>query len=61
MPWRMTTSLDKTLEASEDLGFPVALKAVSPSLLHKTDKGGLALNVRDAESLQREWHRLKKI
>jgi acyl-CoA synthetase (NDP forming) len=61
VPWRMAMSLDKALEASEDLGFPVALKAVAPSLLHKSDKGGLALDVRDAESLRTEWRRLQKV
>ena len=61
VPWRMATSLDKALRASEDLGFPVALKAVSPSLLHKSDRGGLALDVRDAESLRNEWRRLHKV
>ncbi|MGA2400766.1 MAG: acetate--CoA ligase family protein [Syntrophobacteraceae bacterium] len=61
VPWRMARSLDKALEASEDLGFPVALKAVSPSLLHKSDRGGITLNVRDAESLRNEWNRLQKV
>ncbi|MGA2939168.1 MAG: acetate--CoA ligase family protein [Syntrophobacteraceae bacterium] len=61
VPWRMAKSLDKALEASEDLGFPVALKAVSPSLLHKSDRGGLALDVRDAESLRNEWRRLHEV
>ncbi|MGA2109116.1 MAG: acetate--CoA ligase family protein, partial [Syntrophorhabdales bacterium] len=61
VPWRMAMNLDKALEASEDLGFPVALKAVSPSLLHKSDRGGLALDVRDAESLRNEWRRLQKV
>ncbi len=61
VPWQMARSLDKALEASENLGFPVALKAVSPSLLHKSDKGGLALDVRDAESLRNEWRRLHNV
>ena len=61
VPWHMAGSLVEALEASENLGFPVALKAVSPSLLHKSDKGGLALDVRDAESLRNEWHRLQKV
>jgi acetyltransferase len=60
-PWRIAKSLDKLLEASEDLGFPVALKAVSPSLLHKSDRGAIALNIRDAESLRNEWDRLQKV
>ncbi len=61
VPWRMARRLNEALEASEALGFPVALKAVSPSLLHKSDKGGLALDVRDAKSLRNEWRRLHKV
>ena len=61
VPWRMARHLNEAIEASEALGFPVALKAVSPSLLHKSDKGGLALDVRDAKSLRNEWRRLHKV
>lgn len=61
IPWRMAASLDKTIEAAEAIGFPVALKAVSHSLLHKSDKGGVSLNVQDAESLGKEWQRLQSV
>jgi acetyltransferase len=61
VPWRMVENLDEALEAAGTLGFPVALKAVSPSLLHKSDRGGIALNVRDQELLHREWQRLQHI
>ena len=61
VPWRMAKSLDELIEASEELGFPLALKAVSPALLHKSDRGAISLNVPDAESLRGEWHRLQKI
>ncbi|MGV8050768.1 MAG: acetate--CoA ligase family protein [Anaerolineaceae bacterium] len=60
-PWRMAKSLDEALEAAENPGFPVALKAVSPSLLHKSDRSAIALNVRDARSLRNEWHRLRHV
>ena len=60
-PWRMAKGLDEALEASRNLSFPVALKAVSPSLLHKSDRGAIALNVRDAGSLREQFHRLQKI
>ena len=60
-PWRMAKDLDGVLGASEELGFPVALKAVSPSLLHKSDRGAIALNVTDSDSLRAEWHRLQKV
>jgi acetyl-CoA synthetase (ADP-forming) len=35
--------------AAGQLGFPVALKVLSPDILHKTDAGCIALNVRESE------------
>jgi acyl-CoA synthetase (NDP forming) len=61
VPWRMARSLEEAREAAQNLGFPVALKAVSPSLLHKSDRGGLALNVGDAGLLGSEWQRLQEV
>ncbi len=61
IPWRMAGNLDQALAWAGELGFPVALKAVAPSLSHKSDKGGVALNVRDEESLRTEWKRLQTI
>ncbi|HEX7840785.1 MAG TPA: acetate--CoA ligase family protein, partial [Kofleriaceae bacterium] len=37
--------------AARELGFPVALKACVPRLIHKTDVGGVALRLADAESV----------
>lgn len=34
-----------------DLGFPLALKIVSPDIAHKTDIGGVRLNIRDTTEL----------
>lgn len=39
--------------AAERMGWPVALKIVSPTLTHKTDVGGVALNLGDAAALDR--------
>jgi acetate---CoA ligase (ADP-forming) len=61
VPWRMARTLDEAVSASNDVGFPVALKAVSPSLLHKSDRGAIALHIANAESLRDEWRRLQKI
>lgn len=33
-----------------EIGFPVALKLISPDLLHKTEVGGVLLDVRDADA-----------
>jgi acetyltransferase len=61
VPWRMARSQEEALGAAEDLGYPLALKAVSPSLLHKSDRGGVSLNVSDDKSLLEEYRRLNSI
>jgi acetyltransferase len=35
-------------KAAADIGFPVAMKIVSPDIMHKTDVGGVKLNVESA-------------
>ena len=61
VPWQMTTSIEETLRAAARMGYPVVLKAVSPTLLHKSDKGGIALNVQDPVGLRAEWRRLHSV
>ncbi len=46
------------LEAAERIGWPVALKLSSPALLHKSEAGALALDLRDAGQLRRAAERL---
>jgi acetyl coenzyme A synthetase (ADP forming)-like protein len=36
---------------AEDVGFPVALKALGPTLLHKTERGAVILNLADANAV----------
>lgn len=38
-------------EAAADIGFPVALKIVSPAASHKTEVGGVALNLADGAAV----------
>ncbi len=39
--------------AAERIGFPVVLKIRSPDILHKTEAGGVALNLRDRAEVER--------
>ncbi|OGR01502.1 MAG: acyl-CoA synthetase [Deltaproteobacteria bacterium RIFOXYD12_FULL_50_9] len=41
----LVTSTEEAMEAAERIGFPVAMKIVSPDIIHKTDMGGVRLNV----------------
>jgi len=43
---------DAALAAAEAIGWPVALKIVSPDISHKSDVGGVALDIADAAALR---------
>jgi acetate---CoA ligase (ADP-forming) len=43
--WRMVTSAEQAAQAVADLGRPCALKVVSADVAHKSDAGGVRLNV----------------
>jgi len=40
------------VEIAERIGYPVAMKIVSPHIIHKTDLGGVQLNLQDADSVE---------
>lgn len=44
----LATTPDEAAACAAKIGFPVALKLISPDILHKSDVGGVLLNVRDA-------------
>src|SRR5690606_27679118 len=46
------------LAAAERIGYPVALKIVSPEVLHKSDVGGVALGLTDATALRAAAQRM---
>jgi acetyltransferase len=45
---------DDAAAVATSVGFPVALKICSPDITHKTDVGGVALGLRDAEQVRHE-------
>jgi acyl-CoA synthetase (NDP forming) len=50
---RFATSPGAAAEAARRIGFPVALKIVSPEFLHKTEIGGVRLGLGSAASVRR--------
>lgn len=45
---QLANTAEEAAEAAERIGFPVALKLISPELTHKTDVGGVLLGIQDA-------------
>jgi len=52
---------DSAAAEAVKIGFPVVLKASGESLLHKTEVGGVVLNIASEEEVRKESHRLLKI
>ncbi|TCS39405.1 acetyltransferase [Paucimonas lemoignei] len=45
---REVGTVDEAVRAAEEIGFPVALKILSPDIVHKSDVGGVVLDLDDA-------------
>ncbi len=54
LPEEVVGTPDEAARAAAAMGFPVVLKIVSPDLPHKTEVGGIALNLADARSVEAE-------
>ena len=48
---RVAAAADEAAAAAAELGVPVALKALGPSLLHKSDRGGVRLGLAGPEAV----------
>jgi len=54
-PARSAGSEQEAIAAARDLGFPVAVKMNSPDVTHKTDVGGVVLDVHDEEGVRKAY------
>jgi acetyltransferase len=50
---RSAASAGEAVLAAKAIGFPVALKIVSPDVTHKTDVGGVALDLADEQAVEK--------
>lgn len=52
-PWEVVETPEAAVRAADSLGYPVALKIISSEIVHKTDAGGVVLNLLSAEAVHR--------
>jgi acetyltransferase len=55
LPWAVATSPAEAAECALRIGLPVALKILSPQIIHKVDVEGVRLNVADADDVARAY------
>ncbi len=49
---------DQAAKVAEEIGFPVALKIVSPDILHKSEAGGVLIGVQDAWGVREGFRKI---
>jgi acetyltransferase len=59
--FRFAETVEEAVAGCRELGYPVAMKIVSPQILHKSDVGGVLLDVADEEEAHRAFGHLEAI
>ena len=57
-PQFLATSPYDAVRFATEIGYPVALKLISPDILHKTDIGGVLLNIKDEKAVNAGFEKL---
>ncbi len=65
-PWAFVANADEAVKAADEKGlYPLAMKIASPDIVHKSDVGGVVLNIRDGQELREKFNammeKIKKV
>jgi acetate---CoA ligase (ADP-forming) len=55
LPSALATDQNEAVEAADRIGYPVVLKVVSPDIIHKSDLGGVVVNLASADQVRDAW------
>ena len=50
--WRIAGNVEEAEKAALEIGFPVVVKADSKTIVHKSDMGGVAINLKDGDAVK---------
>lgn len=57
---KLATSEEEAVKFAQEIGYPIVLKIVSPEILHKSDAGGVKVNIQDEKSLRDAYQTIIK-
>jgi acetyltransferase len=60
VPTKIATTEDDAVKTAEKFGYPIVLKLYSETITHKTDVGGVQLNIRNADGVRHSFNTIKK-
>jgi len=55
---KIATTEDEAVKYSDEIGYPIVLKIVSPQVLHKSDSGGVLININNAEEVRAGYNKI---
>jgi acetyltransferase len=58
LPTQLAKTGDEAAAMAENMGFPVVLKIVSENILHKSDAGGVALDLKTQEEVKKAFEKI---
>ena len=56
---QLANKIAKAVELAEQIGYPVVLKVVSHNISHKSDSGGVELNLKNAAAVKAAYRRIR--
>ena len=54
------SSASEAVAAAEKIGYPVVMKIISPDILHKSDVGGIKLNLDSASAVEEAYQQMMR-
>ncbi|MDY6791347.1 MAG: acetate--CoA ligase family protein [Thermodesulfobacteriota bacterium] len=58
--WRIASNAEEAEKKALEIGFPVVVKADSQTVLHKSDMGGVAVNLKDGDTVKSVVREMEK-
>ncbi len=57
---KLATSEEEAVQNAKQIGFPIVMKIVSPDILHKSDAGGVKVNIKDEQGIRSAYNEIIK-
>lgn len=58
LPTVLAQSAEAAVQEADAMGYPVVMKIVSPQIIHKSDAGGVIINLADADAVKTAFDRI---
>jgi acetyltransferase len=61
VPWQLADRVEAAVAAAQSMGFPLAMKTANPAIIHKSDLGGVMLNLAGEAAVRDAYRKLEEL